>query len=99
MILSHRPIRGRSPALDFDARLVRPLHAGTARHLGRVLLYLAPIAGFAVVLAVWLAKHVGLLSDARAVAPSSTPWLGTFVLFCALWCVVALAAAIIPGVR
>lgn len=98
-MIAHRPIRGRHPALAFDARLVRPLHAGTARHLGRVLLYLAPIAGIAIMLALWVAKHAGAISDSRLPDPSSTPWGASAVLVVALWGLVAIAASVMQGVR
>ena len=79
--------------------MTRPLHVGTARHLGRVLLYLVPMAGAAIVLAVWLAMHVGLLADARAVAPSSSPWLASVVLGVTVWAVAAIGAWALQGVR
>jgi hypothetical protein len=93
------PRAAREASLPFDPRLVRPLRVGDARILGRIALYLVPIVGVAIVLGAWLARHVGLLADHRAPAPSSEPWIGLFVLAAAVWGAIALAASVLNGVR
>lgn len=93
------PRAERVVSLPFDPRLVRPLRVGDARILGRIALYLVPIVGVAIVLGVWLAKHAGLLADARAPASSSDQWVGLFVLAAAVWCACVLAASVINTAR
>lgn len=99
-MIPHRPIYGRERALPFDARLITPLRRGDAKAaLAFVLLHVAPVLGAGVALAVWLAKHLGVLSDAQAVTPESTPWGAPLVLAAVLWLGVALAASVMRGVR
>jgi hypothetical protein len=93
------PRAERVASLPFDQRLVRPLRLGDVRILGRLALYLVPIVGVGIVLGVWLAKHVGLLADHRAPAPSSEPWIGLFVLAAAVWGACALAASVLNTAR
>lgn len=93
------PRADRVASLPFDARLVRPLRLGDLRILGRLMLYLVPVVGALIVLAVFIAKHTGVLADPRASVSSSDPWVATFVLAAALWGGVAFAASIIQGSR
>ncbi len=92
MILAHA-LLSRSRPLPLDDRLVRPMRTGDARVLGRVLLWLVPAVGVAIVLALWLAKHSGVLSDARAVPePSVDAWAAGAALALVLACVGRIAA-------
>lgn len=100
-MIAHRPIRGRSPVLRFDARVEQALRREEWRASAVLLAALGVVLGGAIVVGCALARGLGLLVDARIPAPEPTAeaWAARAVLVLVLACVGGIAAWAIGGMR
>lgn len=100
-MIAHRPIRGRSPVLRFDARLEWALRREEWRASAVFLAALGVVLGGAIVLGCAIARGLGLLVDGRISAPEPTAeaWLARALLVLALAGIGGIAAWAIGGMR